>query len=149
MALVAQSLRGFFAASVLVCSSLALAQGTMELNVGMYRIEAEVANSDMTREIGLMNRPAMPAHHGMLFVFPEEMTHCMWMKNTLMPLSVAFMDAKGVIINIEEMAPQTLDNHCARRPARYALEMNAKWFSQKGIKAGSIINGTQRAPAPR
>lgn len=146
---IATSVRGLLVVCGLLLPGLSPAQGTLELTAGMYRIEAEVANSELTREVGLMNRPSMPAHHGMLFVFTEELPHCMWMKNTLMPLSVAFIDAKGSIINIEEMAPQTLDNHCAKKPARYALEMNAKWFAQKGIKAGMTLNGLQRAPAPR
>ncbi len=138
--------------AVLTFAGSALAQSAMpvlELTSGMYRIEAEVAATDPHRQLGLMNRKSMPPQHGMLFVFSHENTHCMWMRNTLLPLSVAFMDASGTIINIEDMQPQTEDNHCARRPARFALEMNAGWFAQRGIKAGMKINGIDKAPRPQ
>ncbi|MCL2525023.1 MAG: DUF192 domain-containing protein [Betaproteobacteria bacterium] len=121
----------------------------IELTAGFHRIEAEVAATDRSRQIGLMNRPAMAAQRGMLFVFAEENTHCMWMRNTQLPLSVAFIDAAGGIINIEEMQPQTENNHCARRPARYALEMNAGWFAKRGIGPGSKLRGLDRAPRPQ
>ena len=130
----------------------ALAQGSMpviDLNAGFHRIEAEVAATDQNRQIGLMNRKTMPAQRGMLFVFNHENTHCMWMRNTLLPLSVAFMDASGTIINIEDMQPQTEDNHCARRPARFALEMNLGWFAQRGIKPGMKLGGIDKAPRPQ
>ena len=112
-----------------------------QLSAGMYLIRAEVAADYGSRMTGLMNRPSMPANAGMLFIFDEVTTHCMWMKNTLIPLSVAFLDEKGAIINVEDMKPQTEDSHCARRPARYALEMNRGWFAAKGIKPGSRIGG--------
>ena len=121
----------------------------MELTAGMHRIEAEVAANDQNRQVGLMNRRVMPAQRGMLFVFGRENTHCMWMRNTYLPLSVAFMDADGVIINIEDMQPQTEDNHCAAAPARFALEMNLGWFRERGIKAGDILRGFDRLPAAR
>ena len=129
-----------------------VAQGSMqvlELSAGMYRIEAEVAANDQHRQVGLMNRKTMPAQRGMLFVFPQERTHCMWMRNTLIPLSVAFIDAEGYIINIENMQPQTEDNHCAQVPARYALEMNEGWFAQRGIKPGFRLQGIDKAPRPQ
>ena len=119
----------------------------MELRAGFHRIEAEVAANDRNRQVGLMNRKAMPPQRGMLFVFSHENTHCMWMRNTFIPLSVAFIDADGVIINIEDMQPQTEDNHCARKPARYALEMNRGWFAQRGIKPGVRLGGIDKAPA--
>lgn len=121
----------------------------IELSAGFHRIEAEVAATDANRQRGLMQRRAMPAQHGMLFVFTENNTHCMWMRNTLLPLSVAFLDSDGVIINIEDMQPQTEDNHCAKMPARYALEMNLGWFAQRGIKRGSKLNGIDKAPRPQ
>lgn len=136
----------------LAASGAARAQNAMpmmELSAGFHRVEAEVAATDPNRQLGLMNRKAMPPQHGMLFVFDHENTHCMWMRNTLLPLSVAFMDAGGVIINIEDMQPQTEDNHCARRPARFALEMNLGWFAQRGIKPGMKLNGIDRAPRPQ
>ena len=112
-----------------------------QLNAGMYLIRAEVAADFASRAQGLMYRKAMQSNAGMLFVFDEAATHCMWMKNTLIPLSVAFIDEQGGVINIEDMAPQTEDSHCARRPARYALEMNRGWFVARGIKPGSRIGG--------
>lgn len=135
----------------LLVGAAAWAQGAMplmELTAGFHRIEAEVAASDRDRQLGLMNRREMPPQRGMLFVFDHENTHCMWMRNTLLPLSVAFMDAKGVIINIEDMKPQTEDNHCAKVPARYALEMNVGWFAQRGIKPGMKLGGIDKAPRP-
>lgn len=118
----------------------------LDIAAGMYRIDAEVAADQQSRMLGLMHRQSMPQHHGMLFVFPQVATHCMWMRNTFLPLSVAFLDESGVILNIEDMQPQTEDNHCARRPARYALEMNLGWFAQRGIKAGARLGGLERAP---
>ncbi len=115
-----------------------------ELTVGMYRIEAEVAATQDNRTRGLMQRSAMPQNHGMLFVFTDARQHCMWMKNTLLPLSVAFLDDEGRILNVEDMQPQTEDNHCAARPARFALEMNHGWFRQKGLGAGAKIGGVER-----
>lgn len=129
----------------------ALGQGlpVLELSAGMHRIEAEVANAQETRMTGLMQRRAMPQQRGMLFVFDAEARHCMWMKNTLIPLAVAFLDDRGRIVNIEEMLPQTEDNHCAAKPVRYALEMNAGWFRQRGMGPGATIAGIERAPGAR
>lgn len=128
-----------------------VAQGLpmIELTAGMHRVEAEVANTQETRMRGLMMRQTMPAHRGMLFVFDMEARHCMWMKNTLLPLSVAFLDSQGRIINVEEMKPQTEDNHCAAKPARYALEMNAGWFKSRNLGAGVALRGIERAPPER
>lgn len=120
-----------------------------ELGVGMYRIQAEVAATPQTRQLGLMNRREMAAQHGMVFIFTEDARHCMWMKNTLLPLSVAFLDAGGRILNIEDMQPQTEDSHCARGPARYALEMNLGWFRERGVRVGDAIRGVERLPTAR
>lgn len=121
----------------------------LELSAGMHRIEAEVVNTDSGRMVGLMRRESMAPQHGMLFVFDGDARHCMWMKNTLIPLSVAFLDASGKVINVEEMEPQTENNHCAAKPARYALEMNAGWFRKRGIAPGQAISGIERAPPAR
>lgn len=139
-------------AALLLAGAPAFAQTALplaELGAGMYRIEAEVAHTFETRQTGLMNRSAMPLHRGMVFVFPEARAHCMWMKNTLLPLSVAFVDERGRVINIEDMQPQTTDNHCAAGPARFALEMNLGWFAERGIEAGDTLRGFDRLPAPR
>lgn len=121
----------------------------LELTVGFYRIAAEVAATPETRQIGLMGRRKMAAHEGMLFVFPQAARHCMWMKNTLLPLSVAFLDDGGRVINIRDMKPQREESHCADAPARFALEMNQGWFAAKGIVAGDEIKGVERAMRPR
>lgn len=114
---------------------------TTTLNAGLYLIKAEVASNEAEREQGLMFREKMGANEGMVFLFGAPAGVCMWMKNTLIPLSVAFLDDKGKIINIEEMKEQTTDSHCATKPATYALEMNKGWFKQKNIKPGMIIEG--------
>lgn len=119
----------------------------IELSAGIHRIEAEVASSIDERTRGLMYRKAMPANHGMLFIFPEAGVQCFWMKNTLIPLSIAFLDEKGLIVNLAEMRPQSLDNHCSRKPVRFALEMNAGWFKQRGLAAGARIEGLDNPPS--
>jgi uncharacterized membrane protein (UPF0127 family) len=121
----------------------------VQLQIGLYLINAEVAATYGTRMQGLMMREKMAPGDGMLFVFPERDRQCMWMKNTLLPLSVAFMDDTGVILNIEDMKPQTEDSHCSAREARYALEMNLGWFKAKNIKAGAKIGGLDKAGPPR
>jgi uncharacterized membrane protein (UPF0127 family) len=141
---------GLFAGLALAAGAVAQdAMPVVELTAGFHRIEAEVAANDQNRQVGLMNRKAMPPQRGMIFVFAQERTHCMWMRNTYLPLSVAFLDADGAILNIEDMQPQTEDNHCAKRPARYALEMNQGWFAQRGIKPGARLGGLERLPPPR
>lgn len=119
------------------------------LTIGGHKLTAEVAASDPERMQGLMHRRMMPENRGMLFVFTQEARHAMWMKNTYLPLSVAFVDSKGVITNIEDMKPHTEDSHGAVKPVRYALEMNVGWFAKRGIKAGSKIEGLEKAPAPK
>ena len=121
----------------------------MQLNAGIHLIQAEVASSFQTRATGLMYRKTMPANQGMLFVFPAVEQHCMWMKNTLLPLSVAFIEPDGTIANVEDMEPQTEISHCSVKPTRFALEMNKGWFAQKGIKPGTKLGGIDKAPQPR
>lgn len=111
------------------------------LSIGIHMIKAEVAVNDEQRAQGLMFREKMAPAEGMVFRFPETRHLCMWMKNTLLPLSVAFIDEKGRIINIEDMQPQTLNAHCAKKPARYALEMNQGWFRRKNIRPGIQVVG--------
>lgn len=114
---------------------------TVQLSAGMHLIQAEVAATDPQRQQGLMFREKMANNHGMVFVFDQSNPQCMWMKNTPLPLSVAFLDADGKIINIEDMQPKTLESHCSTKPAKYALEMNLGWFKQKNVKPGSAIGG--------
>jgi uncharacterized membrane protein (UPF0127 family) len=110
-------------------------------SAGEHRITAEVAANDADLRLGLMYRTSLPADHGMIFVYPINMRVCMWMKNTLIPLSVAFLDSEGRILNIEDMTPQTEDSHCSAKLARYALEMNRKWFKEHKLKPGDTIQG--------
>ena len=127
-----------FAAGVAACAD---APGSLlELHAGTHRIEAEVAETPNARARGLMHRNALPADQGMLFVYPQNGRHCMWMRNTTLPLSVAFLDERGRVINIADMAPLDDARHCASDPARYALEMNRGWFRQHGISAGMRID---------
>lgn len=113
----------------------------LELKAGMHLIRAEVAADFSSRARGLMHRKSLAPNAGMLFIFDDAALHCMWMKNTYVPLSVAFLDEKGEIINIADMEPQSERSHCAARPARYALEMERGWFAQRGVKPGARLGG--------
>ncbi len=113
----------------------------VRLNAGIHNINAELAATPEQREIGLMFRPTMAVNDGMLFVFERAGQQCFWMKNTLIPLSAAFIADDGTVVNIEAMQPQTLDSHCSSQPVRYVLEMNEGWFAKRGIKAGSKLRG--------
>jgi uncharacterized membrane protein (UPF0127 family) len=119
------------------------------LTIGTHKITAEVASTDAQRSVGLMHRRMLPENRGMLFVFPDIARHGMWMMNTYLPLSVAFLDAKGVIINIADMEPHTRVTHGATQPAKYALETNQGWFRKRGIQAGAKVEGLDRAPPAR
>jgi len=114
----------------------------------MHLIRAEVAADFSTRMQGLMHRESLAPNAGMLFVFDEAADHCMWMKNTLIPLSVAFIDEGGTVINIADMQPHSEQSHCASAPARFALEMTRGWFAQRGVKAGMKLGGLEKL-APR
>ena len=130
--------------SVLAQPATAYAQPkllTVKLLAGPYAIQAELAQSPRQRELGLMGRTAMAPHEGMIFAFEEAGMQCFWMKNTLLPLSAAFVKADGRIVNIEDMAPMTDQTHCSTEPVHYVLEMNQGWFKQKGIKPGSFLKG--------
>ncbi|MCD6077713.1 MAG: hypothetical protein K0R89_1651 [Ramlibacter sp.] len=113
----------------------------VRLTTGMHAIDAQVASTPDQRMTGLMHRKEMPQNEGMLFVFESPSQQCFWMKNTLLPLSIAFVADDGTIVNIDEMKAQTLDSHCSERPVRYVLEMNTGWFARKGIKAGAKLAG--------
>jgi uncharacterized membrane protein (UPF0127 family) len=118
---------------------------TTQIKVGAHPLKVEIAQTDPEREKGLMHRRSMGANDGMLFIFAEPAYHSMWMKNTLIPLSVAFVDSEGVILNILDMEPQTLDSHMSAGPSVYAIETNKGWFAQKKIKAGDRVTGLPKA----
>ena len=140
--------RAFLLLAVFFSTAARAELPVIQLAAGMHLIRAEVADTMGTRMEGLMHRRSMPQGSGMVFVFEENAVHCMWMKNTLIPLSVAFIDASGAIINIADMQPHSEQSHCAARPARYALEMNKGWFAQRGIKPGAKLRGLETL-APR
>ena len=112
------------------------------LSAGMYVIDAQVALTPDERQIGLMQRKDMPQHEGMIFIFEQAAQQCFWMKNTLLPLTAAFVADDGTIVNLADMKPQTTESHCSSQPVRYVLEMNKGWFAKKGIKPGSKLGGT-------
>jgi len=111
------------------------------LSAGLHQIDAQVANQPATRQIGLMHRKQMPQHEGMLFVFEQAQRQCFWMKNTLLPLTAAFIDDDGTIVNLVNMKPLALDSHCSAKPVRFVLEMNQGWFAKKGLAAGDKLSG--------
>lgn len=135
--------------SVLLVSTVAARAESplLKLSMGSGSLEVEVAATKGQRAQGLMNRTALPESRGMLFVYPAPAYFCMWMRNTLIPLSVAFIDAQGQVINIADMTPQTETNHCTARNAMYALEANRGWFTRHGVVPGSQVLGLEKAPA--
>lgn len=138
-------------ASILIALLLtgqALAQETPQtqlprvtLSAGIHQMDIQVALTPEQHQIGLMYRTEMPQNEGMLFVFQAPSKQCFWMKNTLLPLTAAFVADDGTIVNLEDMKPQTTDSHCSLKPVRYVLEMNQGWFGKKGLKAGSKLAG--------
>jgi len=133
---------------LLLCASTAWAQESPQLHLprvglsaGMHLINAQVAATPEQRAIGLMFRAEMPTSEGMLFVFEQASVQCFWMKNTLLPLTAAFVAEDGTIVNLADMKPRSLDSHCATQPVRYVLEMNQGWFAKRGIQAGQRLAG--------
>ena len=140
----------------LLCSGTSFAQGApqtdlprLKLTAGMYLIDTQVAATPEQRSTGLMYRRQMPQAEGMLFVFEQTGEQCFWMKNTLLPLTAAFVADDGTIVNLADMAPQTTDSHCSEKPVRFVLEMNQGWFAQKGIKAGFKLSGPPFKPGTK
>jgi uncharacterized membrane protein (UPF0127 family) len=141
------ALTGTLLSCLLVCGS-AQAQDQPQMNLqrvkisaGMYQIDAQVAMTPEQRQIGLMFRKEMPQPEGMIFVFEQPAEQCFWMKNTILPLTAAFIADDGTIVNLVDMKPQTTDAHCSVKPVRYVLEMNKGWFAKRGIKAGARLAG--------
>ncbi len=134
-------------------SALLWAQGAPQLDLpriqitaGMYLIDSQVAATPEQRATGLMHRRQLPAGEGMLFVFEAPAGQCFWMKNTLIPLTAAFVADDGTIVNLADMKPLTTDSHCSSKPVRYVLEMNQGWFAKKGIQAGFKLSGRPFLP---
>jgi uncharacterized membrane protein (UPF0127 family) len=135
-------------ATLLACVALAASAQeepqnlpTVKLSAGLHNIKAQLAQSPQEREVGLMFRREMAHNDGMLFVFEQPARQCFWMKNTILPLSAAFVADDGTVVNIEDMKPQTLDSHCSAKPVRYVLEMHQGWFAKRGLKAGTRLAG--------
>ena len=134
-------------ALLLAASSLAAAAGSstpqprLQLQAGAHALQVEVASTPQQREIGLMGRTRLEADTGMLFVFEQKATHCFWMRNTLIPLSIAFLADDGTIVDIQDMQPHTLTFHCPRGPIRYALEVPLGGFRSKDIRLGMRVSG--------
>ncbi|MGA0572726.1 DUF192 domain-containing protein [Variovorax sp. VNK109] len=135
-------------AGISFAQSQATTEGSPQMNLqrtrltaGMHLIDAQVAQTNDQRMTGLMHRKDMPPNEGMLFVFEQPSQQCFWMKNTLIPLTAAFIADDGTIVNLVDMKPQSLDSHCSEKPVRYVLEMNKGWFERKGLKAGFKLGG--------
>ncbi|HYN59405.1 MAG TPA: DUF192 domain-containing protein [Rubrivivax sp.] len=114
---------------------------SITLQAGMHQIRAEVARTPVQTQTGMMYRREMGTHEGMLFVFDGLSRRCFWMKNTLLPLSIAFIADDGSIVDLADMQPQSEQSHCSSQPVRYALEMNQGWFAKRGIKPGFKLKG--------
>lgn len=113
----------------------------VRLQAGMHLIQAQVARTPVQRNIGLMWRQELAINEGMLFVFDSPATQCFWMKNTLLPLTAAFIDEDGTVVNLADMQPQTTTEHCSRKPVRFVLEMAQGWFTKHAIEPGFRIRG--------
>jgi uncharacterized membrane protein (UPF0127 family) len=144
-------LRSWFRTFILVATGLAFNAGAQtgpqlqlprtKLNAGMHVLDVQLAQTPEQRQIGLMWRKEMPQHEGMLFVFEQAAQQCFWMRNTLIPLSAAFVADDGTVVNIADMKPQSDDSHCSDKPVRFVLEMNLGWFAKRQIKAGYQLSG--------
>jgi uncharacterized membrane protein (UPF0127 family) len=136
-------------AVLLLCLALVMPAAWADeiiLKIGAQSVRAEIADTEQSRERGLMQRDHLCAGCGMLFVFEEAGRYSFWMKNTPLPLSIAFIAADGSIINIEEMKPNTTDLHNSQGDALYALEMNSGWFAGNGIMPADKVQGLKLAP---
>lgn len=135
-----------FCFGLILSSQLFAENRLVSLSIGGHQLHAEIANTYDTRAKGLMNRTTMPENQGMLFIFSKIDFYSMWMLNTPLPLSVAFIDEKGIILNIETMNPFSKVAHSSIKPAKYALEMHQAWFISRKITAGNKVIGLENAP---
>lgn len=140
--------KSLFASLLAVVTWAAQAQDNPQLDLprttlraGMHLIQAQVASTPQQRAVGLMHRKDMPAGEGMLFVFDQPAVQCFWMKNTVLPLTAAFVDSDGTVVNLADMQPLSLDSHCSGKPVRYVLEMHQGWFARRGIQPGFRLGG--------
>lgn len=138
-------LAAFFALPELSVAQVNKELPIVELTIRNAKLKAEIAADANTRTVGLMNRFSLKPDHGMLFVFAQSEPLAFWMKNTFVPLSIAYIDSKGVIVNIMDMKPQDESTHPSAGPAMFALEMKQGWFKERGIVAGDKVNGLDKA----
>ena len=129
------------AAGVAAAAPVVVELPTTTLSIGKHKLVAEVAATPEQRTVGLMYRFSLKPDHGMIFVFERPEPQAFWMKNTFIPLSIAFLGGDGRILNIEDMAPQTEDTHWSKGPAQYALEMRKGWFKTHGVEPGARVDG--------
>lgn len=120
---------------------------TTRITFGMHNVVAQVAHTPEQRQTGLMFRKEMPSHEGMLFVFERPAVQCFWMKNTLIPLTAAFVSEDGTIVNLADMTPLSETSHCSAMPVRFVLETNQGWFAKRNIKAGDRLGGPAFSPS--
>lgn len=142
-------LKGYFGLLIWLGCVSSFAQGAPQMGLertqlmaGMHRLDVQLAQTQEQRQIGLMWRKDMPQHEGMLFVFDQASTQCFWMRNTLIPLTAAFLDDDGTIVNLADMKPLNDDSHCSTKPVRFVLEMNQGWFAKRQIKPGFKLGGS-------
>jgi hypothetical protein len=122
--------------------AVAMAAGApATLTLGGKTIQVEVADDPSSRAIGLMGRAALPVDSGMLFVYPDEAERSFWMKNTPLPLSIAFIAKSGRIVHITDMQPLDESPVASKFPVMYALEMKKGWFESHSVRAGQIVAG--------
>jgi uncharacterized membrane protein (UPF0127 family) len=114
---------------------------TVKLTAGIHVITAETATTYQTRMVGLMHRERLAPNHGMLFVFEDKSPQCFWMRNTPLPLTIAFIEDDGTIVQLADMAPRSEASHCSEKPVRYALEMEQGWFAKRGFAPGAKLTG--------
>lgn len=137
----------FLLIALQVANASAFDAPRISLEISGHSLSAEVAHTQLSRSQGLMYRESLEENSGMLFVFTDANYYSMWMKDTYIPLSVAFIDEQGIILNIEDMQPDTRTAHDSEGMAKYALEMNKGWFAARKIAAGARVIGLDKAPA--
>ena len=140
------SFRRLALAAIFLSSAAFSGEPTRTIRVDGHPVTVEIAATEDARMRGLMYRTELGQDAGMLFLYSEIGYYAMWMKNTRIPIAVAFIDERGRILNIEEMAPETLEPHASRGPAKYSLEMNGGWFARRGVVPGAIVSGLTDLP---
>ncbi|RRV64980.1 DUF192 domain-containing protein [Stutzerimonas stutzeri] len=134
--------------SLMAVATTAQPAEPLRLQLGGHQVQAEYADTFLQRQRGLMGRTELAADSGMLFRFDEVRRHCLWMKDTPLPLSAAFLDEDGAIVDVIDLEPLSTDVRCSEKPARYALEMHQGWFEAQGIRVGDRLTGLPEAWPP-